>query len=136
MVRNNVFSDVWHAVYIWHSNHNTITNNVVEALGAITNHWAAIESYDGYNDEQIAYGNPSNYNTISYNTIADKGIFIGAWPPPTWTDNTGTIVSNNVATSIGRGYSSGLAYHCGNKEPDGDDLVPWVVNADPWSPCP
>ncbi|MGQ9734137.1 MAG: hypothetical protein ACUVQU_03695, partial [Candidatus Bipolaricaulia bacterium] len=136
MVRNNVFSDVWHAVYIWHSNHNTITNNVVEALGSITEHWAAIESYDGYNDEQIAYGNPSNYNTISYNTIADKGIFIGAWEPLTWTDNTGTIVSNNVATSIGRGYSSGPAYHCGNKEPDGDDLVPWTYKADPWSPCP
>jgi len=133
-VQNNVFSDLWHAIYIWHSDHNTIVNNTVEALGD-TGHWAAIESYDGYNDEQIGYGNPSTCNTISHNSLADKGIFVGAWAPPTWTDNTDTMINYNVATAIGRGYSSGPAMACWNTLPGGDDIVPWAESADPWDPC-
>ena len=32
-VKNCTFSDVWHAVYIWHSSGNQITDNTVAALG-------------------------------------------------------------------------------------------------------
>lgn len=113
-VQNCVFEDVWHAVYIWHSSNNMIVNNSVEPLGDVTNHWAAIEIYDGYNAEQINLGYTSRYNKIINNTIADKGIFVGAWDPPIWTDNTGTKVHGNKATSIGTGYSSGLKIFSGN----------------------
>ena len=113
-VRNCVFEDVWHAVYIWHSSDNMIVNNTVEALGPGTGHWAAIEIYDGYNDAQINLGYTSKGNHIINNTIADKGIFVGAWAPPTWTDNTGTHVHGNQATAIGTGYSSGRKIFSGN----------------------
>jgi hypothetical protein len=94
-VQNCVFKDVWHAVYIWHSSDNMVVNNAVEALGSITGHWAAISIYDGYNDDQINLGYTSKYNRIINNTIADKGISIGAWAPSIWTDNTGTKVHSN-----------------------------------------
>ena len=113
-VRNCVFKDVWHAVYIWHSSDNMIVNNAVEPLVG-TGHWAAIEIYDGYNDAQINLGYTSKGNKIINNTIANKGIFVGAWAPPTWTDNTGTHVHGNRATSIGTGYSSGKKIFSGNK---------------------
>lgn len=112
-VRNCVFEDVWHAVYIWHSSDNKIVNNTVKALGD-TDHWAAIEIYDGYNDAQINLGYTSKGNKIINNTIADKGIFVGAWAPPTWTDNTGTHVHGNQATAIGTGFSSGRKVFSGN----------------------
>jgi len=127
-VQNNVFSDVWHAVYIWHSDHNTIAHNTVEALGD-TSHWAAIESYDGYDDTQIGYGNLSSYNVICHNALADKGIGIGAWAPPTWTDNTGNLICHNTATSIGAYYSAGLKRFGCNQTPAGDPLAPWTYNA-------
>jgi parallel beta-helix repeat protein len=113
-VRNCVFEDVWHAVYIWHSSDNMIVNNTVEALGTGTGHWAAIEIYDGYNDAQISLGYTSKGNHIINNAIADKGIFVGAWAPPTWTDNTGTHVHGNQATQIGTAYSSGRKVFSGN----------------------
>jgi parallel beta-helix repeat protein len=128
-VRNNVFFNVWHAVYIWHSSGNTIVNNVVNALSN-TQHWAAISVYDGYSNAQIGLGNLSQNNTFVYNTIADKGIAVGAWAPPTWTDNSGTWVYHNVTTEIGFTYSTGSKYHCFNTSPYGGASSVWVSNAD------
>lgn len=104
-VENCVFSDVWHAVYIWHSSGNRIVHNTVEALN--TNHWAAISTYDGYNDAQVALGNLSENNFIAYNTIANKGIALGAWDPPTWTSNAGSRVCTNTTAQVGVSYAHG-----------------------------
>ena len=114
IVQNCVFKDSWHAVYIWHSSGNTIVNNHVEPLGD-TGHWAAIVIYDGYKDAQINLGYTSKHSKINNNYIADKGIFVGAWAPNTWTDNTGTKVHGNYATQIGTAYSSGMKMFSGNK---------------------
>jgi len=105
VVENCVFSDVWHAVYIWHSSGNTITNNNVAAL--TTDHWAAISTYDGYNDAQIGLGHPSENNVIVHNTLANKGIALGAWAPPTWTSNAGSKVCCNTVTQVGVSYAHG-----------------------------
>jgi len=114
-VENCAFEDVWHAVYIWHSSGNTIVNNTVNALGG-TGHWAAISIYDGYNDAQINLGYTSKHNKIINNTIADKGISVGAWAPSIWADNTGTKVHGNKLPfgSLGTAYSSGLKVFSGN----------------------
>jgi parallel beta-helix repeat protein len=105
-VKNNVFSDVWHAVYIWHSSGNQITDNTIAALGN-TGHWAAISIFDGDSDAQIGYGNLSTNNVIARNTLADKGISVGAWQPTVPTDNSGTqIVGNTVQGNIGFYYTS------------------------------
>jgi len=71
------FSDVWHAVYIWHSSGNKIINNTVAAL--TTSHCAAISSYDGYNNTQINLGNLSTNNLVANNSLTNKGIALGAW---------------------------------------------------------
>jgi len=113
-VRNCVFKDVWHAVYIWHSSDNMIVHNTVEALCA-TGHWAAVSIYDGYNDAQINLGYTSKGNRVINNTIADKGISVGAWAPSIWTDNSGTGVHGNQATQIGTHYSSGKKVFSGNE---------------------
>jgi parallel beta-helix repeat protein len=105
VVEKCVFSDVWHAVYIWHSSGNKIIDNNVATL--TTNHWAAISTYDGYNDAQIGLGHPSENNVIVHNTLANKGIALGAWAPPTWTSNAGSKVCCNTATSVGVTYSHG-----------------------------
>ncbi|MFC2023048.1 hypothetical protein ACFLTL_02735, partial [Chloroflexota bacterium] len=112
MVEDCVFSDVWHAVYIWHSSGNVITNNTVDAL--TTDHWAAISTYDGYNDAQIALGNLSTNNLICHNNLANKGIFLGAWDPPTRTSNDGSVVCCNTVTEVGVGYSNGPVIVGGN----------------------
>jgi len=114
-VQNCVFEDVWHAVYIWHSSHNMIVNNTVKALG-VTEHWAAISVYDGYSDAQINLGYTSKGNKIINNTIADKGISVGAWAPSVWTDNTGTQVHGNNCPNglLGTHYSSGRKVFSGN----------------------
>jgi parallel beta-helix repeat protein len=90
-VKNCVFSDVWHAVYIWHSSGNAIEDNTIEALGN-TGHWAGISIYDGYSADQISLGHLSKNNVIQGNSLADKGISVGAWQPPAPTDNSGTSV--------------------------------------------
>lgn len=115
-VQKCVFEDVWHAVYIWHSSNNQIKNNTVRALGDGTEHWAAISIYDGYNDAQISLGYTSQGNQIINNTIADKGISVGAWAPTTWTDNTGTKVHGNTLPGglLGTHYSSGRKVFSGN----------------------
>jgi parallel beta-helix repeat protein len=105
IVENCVFSDVWHAVYIWHSSGNRILNNDVAALS--TNHWAAISTYDGYNDAQIGLGYLSKNNLIAHNTIANKGIALGAWAPSTWTSNAGSQVCCNATTNVGVTYAHG-----------------------------
>jgi len=105
-VKNNVFSNVWHAVYIWHSQDNVIVNNTVEAL-VNTGHWAAISTYDGYNNAQIWWGNLSENNLIAHNVIFDKGIALGAWTPPTWTSNAGSQVCKNTTTQVGVTYAHG-----------------------------
>jgi len=105
-VENCVFKDVWHAVYIWHSQDNVIVNNTVQTLGD-TGHWAAISAYDGYNNTQIGYGNLSENNLIAYNTIADKGIALGAWAPPNWTSNASSQVCHNTTTQVGVSYAHG-----------------------------
>jgi hypothetical protein len=92
-----------------------IVNNYVAPLGAVTGHWAAIEIYDGYNYDQIDLGYTSMFNKIINNTVSDKGIFVGAWAPSIWTDNTGTKVHGNKATSIGTGYSRGKKIFSGNR---------------------
>jgi len=104
-VENCAFSDVWHAVYIWHSSGNSILNNTVATLN--TNHWAAISTYDGYNDAQINLGNLSENNLIAHNTIANKGIALGAWAPPTWTSNAGSKICCNTTTQVGVSYAHG-----------------------------
>ena len=105
-VRNCVFSDVWHAVYVWHSSGNQILNNTVVALGN-TGHWAAISIYDGYNAAQINLGSLSRDNVIQDNTLADKGISVGAWAPPVPTNNSGTkIVGNTVKGNIMFAYTA------------------------------
>jgi parallel beta-helix repeat protein len=115
-VQNCVFKDVWHAVYIWHSSGNMIVSNTVKMLGAGTEHWAAISIYDGYSDAQINLGYTSKYNRIINNTIADKGIAVGAWAPSIWTDNTGTKVHGNKLPYgwVGTTYSSGSKVFSGN----------------------
>ena len=115
-VENCVFKDVWHAVYTWHSSDNMIVNNTVKPLGSGTEHWAAISIYDGYNDAQINLGYTSKHNKIINNTIADKGIAVGAWAPSIWTDNTGTKVHGNKLPNgwIGTTYSSGSKVFSGN----------------------
>lgn len=114
-VMSCVFKDVWHAIYIWHSSGNKIINNTVEALPN-TGHWAAIEIYDGYNEAQIDLGYTSKHNKIINNTIADKGIFVGAWDPPIRTDNTGTKVHGNKCPvgNLATGFSNGLKIFSGN----------------------
>lgn len=104
-VENCVFEDVWHAVYIWHSSGNRIVHNTIKSLN--TNHWAAISTYDGYNDAQIGLGNLSENNFIAYNTLANKGIALGAWAPSTWTSNAGSKVCCNTTTSVGVTYAHG-----------------------------
>lgn len=121
-VEDCVFSDVWHAVYIWHSSGNRIMNNSVAAL--TTNHWAAISAYDGYNDAQIALGNLSENNLIYCNEIANKGIALGAWDPTTWTSNAGSQVIGNTCTQVGLTYSHGPFYYGCNTGPF------WSVLAD------
>jgi parallel beta-helix repeat protein len=105
-VKNNVFSDVWHAVYIWHSSGDVITNNTIAALGT-TGHWAAISSYDGWDDAASTLQPQSINLTITNNTLADKGIALGAWAPATWTSNAGSKVCANTATQVGVSYSHG-----------------------------
>jgi parallel beta-helix repeat protein len=122
-VENNVFSDVWHAVYIWHSSNNKILNNQVAEL--TTNHWAAISAYDGYDNAGIGLGHLSENNLIAYNTLANKGIALGAWDPPTWTSNAGCQVCSNTATQIGVTYSHGLVVIGGNTVSG-----VWEVNTD------
>jgi parallel beta-helix repeat protein len=104
-VQNCVFSNLWHAVYIWHSSGNTIVNNTVAAL--TTNHWAAISTYDGDSDASIGYGNLSEDNLIADNTIANKGISLGAWAPTIWTSNAGSAVCSNTTTDVGVSYAHG-----------------------------
>jgi parallel beta-helix repeat protein len=111
-VENCVFEDVWHAVYIWHSSGNKILNNKIEALN--TDHWAAISTYDGYNDAQIGLGSLSENNIIAFNIIENKGIALGAWAPPTWTSNAGSVVCCNTATWVGVTYSHGPVIIGGN----------------------
>jgi parallel beta-helix repeat protein len=105
-VQNCVFEDVWHAVYIWHSSDNMIVNNTVNTL-VDTGHWAAISIYDGYNDAQIGLGHLSENNLIAHNTLANKGIALGAWQPNTWTSNAGSMVCCNTVTQVGVTYSHG-----------------------------
>jgi hypothetical protein len=133
-VKNNVFQDVWHAVYMWHSSDNVIVSNTVKSLGG-TQHWAGISVYDGHNDEKIEYGYLSKDNLIAHNYLADKGIAIGAWPPSIWTDNDGTWVYRNVTTELGFTYSTGDKYHCFNTRPSGGDSPAWSVNADMIHSC-
>ena len=71
------FSDVWHAVYIWHSSDNRILHNHVAPLD--TDHWAAISTYDGYDDAGISLGSLSEGNVIAHNVLENKGIALGAW---------------------------------------------------------
>jgi parallel beta-helix repeat protein len=104
-VENCAFSDVWHAVYIWHSSGNRIVNNTVAVLN--TNHWAAISTYDGYNDAQIGLGNLSENNFIAHNTLDNKGIALGAWAPTIWTSNAGSKVCSNTTTQVGVSYAHG-----------------------------
>jgi parallel beta-helix repeat protein len=109
-VKNCVFSDVWQAVYIWHSSGNQVLKNTVAALGN-TGHWAGFSIYDGYNTDQINLGHLSKNNIIQGNILADKGISIGAWQPPVATDNSGTkILDNTVYGNIAFYYtaSSGM----------------------------
>jgi len=106
IVKGNVFRDVWQAVYIWHSRDNAIMNNTVEALGE-TGQWAAITSYDGPNNTQIGYGNLSENNLVAHNTLADKGISLGAWAPPTWTSNAGSKVCCNTTAGVLVTYAHG-----------------------------
>jgi len=105
IVQNNIFSDVWHAVYIWHSSDNQIVNNTVAAL--TTNHWAAISTYDGWSDVEIGFGSLSTNNLIAHNILTDKGIALGAWAPTTWTSNAGSQVCSNITTQVGVTYAHG-----------------------------
>jgi len=112
-VQNNTFSDVWHAVYIWHSSDNKILNNTVAALGN-TGHWAAISTYDGYDSAGINLGNLSRNNLIAFNTLANKGISVGAWAPPTWTSAEDDVVACNTTTQVGVAYAHGPVLVGGN----------------------
>ena len=105
-IQNNIFSDVWHAVYIWHSSGNIIENNTVAALGS-TGHWAAISTYDGDSDAKIGLGFLSENNLIANNTLADKGISLGAWAPKIWTSNAASQVCFNTTTQVGVAYAHG-----------------------------
>jgi parallel beta-helix repeat protein len=105
-VKDNVFKDVWHGVYIWHSKDNTIVNNTIEALGNTT-HWAAISTYDGWDESSVALQPQSENNLIAHNQIADKGIALGAWAPLTWTSNAGSQVCHNTTTQVGVTYAHG-----------------------------
>jgi len=104
-IENCIFENLWHAVYIWHSDNNIIKNNTVKALGN-TGHWAAFSVYDGYNDTQINLSNGSQGNQFLNNDIYNKGIAIGAWAPSINTNNSNTKIIGNKATSIGITYSN------------------------------
>jgi hypothetical protein len=129
-VENSVFDDVWHAVYMWHTQNNNILNNTVNSLA--TNHWAAISMYDGYNDAQIGLGHLSTGNEISGNVLENKGIAVGAWAPSIPTDNSGTSIIGNSATQIGITYSTGDVYICNNTLSGGI----WTVAAPDPIYCP
>jgi parallel beta-helix repeat protein len=113
IVENCVFSDVWQAVYIWHSSGNKIINNTVAALGS-TDHWAGISIYDGYSEDQINLNYLSQNNLIAHNTLANRGIAVGAWAPSIWTTNAGTLICCNNCTQVGVSYSHGPVTICGN----------------------
>ena len=100
-VRDCRFSQVWKAVTVWHSSSNTVEDNTVAALGN-TGAWAAINIFDGSNADEINLGFLSKDNVIQGNTLADKGIGVGAYEPPIPTDNSGTkILDNTVRGDIG-----------------------------------
>lgn len=105
-VQNNIFSNVWHGVYIWHSKDNVIRNNTIAALGN-TGHWAAISSYDGWDDTSSALQPQSINNSFADNNIADKGISLGAWAPANWTSNADSRVCSNTITQVRVAYSHG-----------------------------
>jgi hypothetical protein len=127
-VRNCYFSDVWHAVFIWHSSGNKVYDNEVASLS--TNHWAAISVNDGDTDAKIQAGYLSTDNLIYANTIANKGISIGAWPPPTWTDNSGNIIAGNICTQIGTHHSEGRKLFTHNTTWAEVQINPsWITNA-------
>lgn len=104
IVRNNVFEDVWHGVYIWRSSYNRILNNTVKALGDGTQHWAGISIYDGSEDVTADTLKQSRHNQINGNHLADKGIAVGSWPG--LTVNSNTAIEDDTCTSIGITYSN------------------------------
>ena len=99
-IKNCTFRDTWKGVYIWRSSGNTIENNTIEALGN-TGHWAGISVYDG---GTVVPPPTSQNNIIRGNSLADKGIAVGAWPGQT--DNSGTVIQGNTCTEIGITFSS------------------------------
>ena len=49
----------------------------------------------------------SEDNIIAHNTLANKGIALGAWAPTTWTSNAGSEVCCNTTTQVGVSYAHG-----------------------------
>jgi parallel beta-helix repeat protein len=128
IVQNCAFSNVWHAVYIWHSSGNKVLDNTVAPLS--TNHWAGISVYDGDSNAAIALGNLSTTNSICGNSLANKGIAAGAWAPPNWTDLDGTKVCGNVCTQVGVSYAHGPVTVACNTTPGGGPAGFWYYMAD------
>ena len=128
VIRDNIFNDIWSAIYIWKSSHNLIEGNIIEGC-----YWRSIQIYDGSSDAQLAYdplyddgtppdysnrpmcdwqGNlltfdegeliyPSQHNRLVDNEIASGhfgGIFVGAWPP------SGGLWTDNKGTKITGNY--------------------------------
>ena len=85
-------TESWTGVYIWHSSDNIIENNIVYDIN-----WRALQIYDGYSDSQIAYGSLSKNNQFINNEVYNAwgGLFVGAWAPSVWTDNSGTVIQGN-----------------------------------------
>ena len=85
IIQNNVFKDVFQAIFVFHASNGKILNNHVEALGeqypkgGMARPWvnrAAIVIYDGWGPTPPA-DHPSQYNLISGNMVDDKGIEVG-----------------------------------------------------------
>ena len=140
VIRDNIFTDIWSAIYIWKSSYNLISGSKIDGC-----YWRSIQIYDGSDDGQLAYdpgysysnppirdwqGNllsfttgeliyPSQYNRIVGNEIAYGqfgGIFVGAWPPGggLWTDNTGTEITGNYIHNDSD-IAMGTAFSSGSK---------------------
>lgn len=105
-IKNNILTDVWAGVYLWHSSDNTILNNTI-TQGAC-HAGSSIRIFDGNDNTQLALALSSSDNTIEGNNLTDNGIMIGPWGTTVYADVSGTVIKNNTVNgSIRFDYSNG-----------------------------
>jgi len=91
-VKNNVLTNSWEGLRIWHSSNNMICGNVIHDVD-----FRGIEVYDGWSDDDISIGYHSQNNKFIRNEFYNcrGGIYIGSYLPSIWSDNSGTVISKN-----------------------------------------